>query len=118
MKKILYILFALTLFMSCSKDDDDNTAYIDPSILNGKWSYSATDGSGTTLEYTYSFNNGHVLHYWSTNWNSGTWLDSKFKLTETDIIPDTYLEVGATIKYKIIADTLFIGEKSKYIKRK
>lgn len=105
--------------MSCSKDDDD-TVYIDPSILNGKWAYNVTVGNGGVQTFMYGFRNGYVTYYWysSNGVKETTLVNTTFKLTETGIIFPEKTYLGEHVKYRVVADTLFTNEKTKYIRLK
>lgn len=121
MKKLLFILFTLLFCVSCSNDEQkniDDQEYIDVNILNGKWE-GLIDNDTKGI---YEFINGHVIYTLTKDIDVQIWVNTKFKLTKSEILYSTTTAKGDKESYIINNDSLFItdliGEKYKYIKTK
>lgn len=110
MKKLLTLILLATIFISCSKDEDDNTVYLDNKLIEGSWYWiQASDSTVYTFsnvvkretfdKYTLASKGGH---------NFGI-----YKLTADDI---KYEETGNSQKYKINRDTLYLYINNTFIK--
>lgn len=80
MKKLLTLILLATIFISCSKDDDDTVSTLENRII-GTW-VKTTDDAIDWAEYLVFFKDGTYKAYYS---KSDVTIDGKYSVSDNSI---------------------------------